>query len=322
MDEMTFFLEHGAQPTQGSQGPGGEPPEVSYNFGVQQGMPRPMIQGYREQSGAKAWDGVTNVSAWEVFRQVTGADLPAQNQPRGTCVGRGCSGAGNLLQTTLIARGSAFEYKPLSHAWLYGGARARGGMLNSWEDGAIGRYAALWGKEKGVLFQSEAVDPKSGKADVNYYGKGSDDIAVQWGYYGPPSEHLDLAKDNPFKEVASCQSADDAASVISNFGVVTIASDQGFTMTRDADGFCAPKGTWFHQMYLAAVGNWNGRRGFGCGQSWGVNTPNGPKLVGCPDYVFGIDWNVADKMLKQRDSEAISAFAGWPSVELGNYGLI
>lgn len=278
------------------------------------GMPAPDLQEFHNAAPALAgrWDGKTSISLWQATLKVdkgklggVGTFLPAQNQPRGTCVGRGASGAGNVLQCVQVVAGTKqSEFRPLSHAWLYAGARKRANMLRSWSDGAVGAYAALWAQEKGLLTQPEAKDE-------NYYGPGSDDLAVKWGYYGPPAELEPEASDNPFQEVAYCKSFQQFADTIASGGVVTVASDQGFTMTRDANGACRPSGTWMHQMFGAGVLVIGGRKYGLIGQSWGNNVPSGPPPAGCPDYVFAVDESTLDSMLRQGDSCSVGAIKGW-----------
>lgn len=264
---------------------------------------------------AGRWDGKTSFSLWLATQKVDkgklggiGEFLPAQNQPRGTCVGRGASGAGNVLQCVQTVAGlTQSEFRSLSHAWLYAGSRKKGGMLGSWSDGAPGAYAALWAQEKGLITQAEGKDE-------NYYGQGSDDVAVKWGYYGPPVELEPEASDNPFQEVAYCKSFQQFADTIASGGVVTVASNQGFTMERNADGICRPQGSWAHQMYGAGVVVIRGRAYGLIGQSWGKNIPTGPLVNGAPDYVFAVDFEILDRMLRQGDSCSIGALKGWGAV--------
>lgn len=48
-------------------------------------------------------------------------------------------------------------------------------------------------------------------------------------------------------------------------------------------------------------------------QSWGQNTPDGPLYLDQPDNSFWIDYDVADKMLREQDSFALSVFPGFPA---------
>src|SRR5262249_1922149 len=171
------------------------------------------------------------------------------------------------------------------------------------EDGSIGAYAAKWVHEYGLETLDEVHDTYD-----------SDRLAVEWGMGGVPRAVSDLGKDNLVKDVTQVGSAQQAADLISNGYPVAVCSDQGFTMERDAGGVCAPRGVWNHCMYFAAVVVLpDGRRVFGCGQSWGANVPGGPLLWHCPDYVFGVEWDVADRMLRQQDSLALSGLEGWPA---------
>lgn len=219
----------------------------------------------------------------------------------GQCVGRGASGALNVLQAALIVGGAAIEYNPVSHAWCYAGARMHTNDLGS-GDGAAGYAAFAWCKDKGVAHQAET-------GDADYY---QDDIAATWARRGIPPDLIPLGKDNILSDAAPCKSAQAAAAAIASGGVVTIASGQGFTMTRDSEGVCQPRGSWSHQMFLAAIiVTPSGQKVFGCAQSWGDNVPDGPLLPGCPDYVFGIPWDTADRMLRQGDSMMALNFQGW-----------
>ncbi len=61
---------------------------------------------------------------------------------------------------------------------------------------------------------------------------------------------------------------------LSNGYPVTICTGQGFVLTRDADGFCSPKGTWGHCMLIGGVRF--DRPGACILQSWGRDVPDGP----------------------------------------------
>lgn len=247
------------------------------------------------------WDGKTTVSVFAVAKKVLGQYIPAQRQTLGTCGSRAVSGALNHIQCVQIASGMYSQYKPVSHAWIYGGARELAGMLGG-GDGVIPPTPVTWCEKKGVVTQEEAKD-------TDYY---SDTIAGRWGSRGVPRELLPLGADNLVVEAATCRSFKEAADVIAAYGVVAVASNQGFTMTRDKYGVCRPSGNWAHYMFFGSVHRLeDGRRVLGCAQSWGDNVPDGPTLPDCPDYVFGVEEKVADAMLGLGESTAIYAFQGW-----------
>jgi len=259
---------------------------------------------------AGRWDGTSTISLFQASLKVKhhgpiGSFIPAQWQPRGTCVGRGASGLMNNLQCNKILAGSPDVFQPVSHAFMYALARMYYNDLRSWQDGAVGQGALLGGAKWGLGYQEEV-------GDVDYF---KDDIAANWAYNGIPAAKLMVGADNLIKDAALVTSCEVLADLIASGGGLTIASNRGFTTSRDAEGCCSPKGTWNHQMFVGLVGKTpRGRRVFGIAQSWGANTPSGPALFGCPDYVFGADWDVVQGMLSQRDSMGCTIFDGWVDV--------
>jgi hypothetical protein len=294
--------------------------ELAWNFGIdlthphRQGM-APDMWGTHQAAAAdkataglplKEWDGKTPTFRMAMTKKIKhhgtpGLFLPAQYQPRGTCVGRGASGAINVFQTILCLQGWPFTWMPVSHAWCYAGARMQYNDLGS-EDGAVGQGAFQWCRDKGVCYQAEVGDP-------DYY---KDDIAVKWARTGIPSGLIPLGRDNPLTDAFPVTSAKKACDVLFSGGAVTVASNQGFTSTRDADGFCRPSGSWAHQMHFVdIIVTANGRKGLACVQSWGEDAQSGPKLPEQPGYVFGVDMNVADAMLRVGDSQGAMNFDGF-----------
>src|SRR5581483_1393104 len=66
----------------------------------------------------------------DAVKMVLGKHMPAQQQPRGTCVSRGWSRAVDYLQCVQIALGHLpQEYQYISHAAVYGMAKEIGGDL-------------------------------------------------------------------------------------------------------------------------------------------------------------------------------------------------
>lgn len=292
-------------------GPDGEP---AYNFGIctatgalaKNMMEVPDVRGRRFADVAPGaygrWDGKTSVSNWLATEKVLGSFLPAQAQKIGSCGGAATSGGLNVLQCAQIVSGKQTDpYKPVSRAWCYVGARIITGTRGRGE-GVIPPSPLEWVKTRGAVNLEEAPGE----------GYEHDELAKKWDRSGLPAELMPLAADNLIEEMAPVYSFQEAADVILGGGVVMVASNRGFTMERDRDGFCKPKGVWMHYMYFGAVVvTERGRKGLGCGQSWGKNVPGGPPLKGCPDYVFGVDEDVVNYMLGQRDSTGVSGFKGW-----------
>lgn len=276
--------------------------ETAWNFGMLalDPLPGPTLHSAIPWVAGR-WDGRTSISNFLAPKKVLGGFLKAQRQTSGTCGGRATSGGLNLLQCLQIAAGKASKFEPVSHGWCYAGARTLAGNLGR-GDGVIAPSPLDWCKQKGVVHQRES-------GDADYY---SDRVADSWGRSGLPRELMDLAKDNPIEDMAPCTTFQEAADAIASGGVVMVASDQGFTMTRDREGVCSPRGVWQHYMFFGSVHVLaGGRRVLGCAQSWGDNVPDGPALDGCPDYVFGVEERTAERMLSQRVSTAVLAFKGW-----------
>jgi hypothetical protein len=224
------------------------------------------------------------------------------------------------LQGLQKAAGEPIEYRPISHAWLYAAARQQLGILGP-EDGVLSGSIPPIMRELGNIHQQES------QGDDNYVSPTTDRRAVEWGMYGPPREFAGLAVDNPVKSVARCRSAAELADALASGCVICISDSQGFSMTRDRDGFCQPQGTWYHyHVFAGLVVLPSGRRGFAYVQSWGPNSPDGPslpdfatdrsRLADYPSHVFGVDWDTADLMARTGDAHAMSQFAAWQIPEI------
>ena len=174
-----------------------------------------------------------------------------------------------------------------------------GGQRGSYSDGSTGAWAAKAVTDYGTISRKVlgAYDPKRAK---------------EWGAKGISDEYEKLAKTHPIKTVSLVTTFTSARDSIANGYPVPVCSNQGFTMTRDRDGFCTPRGSWAHCMCF--IGTRGGSRpGLCCLQSWGANTPDGPLALEQPDNSFWVDADVADRMLRARDSFTLSGFTGYPA---------
>lgn len=251
------------------------------------------------------WDGKSNVLLWQSEVKVLGHVLPAQKQDRGTCCSRGTTGAVNRRQILQIALGLRNDvYTPTSHAFIYAAGRKRGNMLGT-QDGCYGAAMLEAVSKDGICSNADASDDEL-----------KDDLAVKWGRTDAPSELYQIAAGHK-SDIAQVRTFNEAANALFNGHLVIVCSDQGFTMTRDSDGFCSPQGSWAHCMHFIGVFvTSRGRRGLVCAQSWGENCPDGPRVFDQPSYTFGVDEHVADRMLGQNDSGAIASVNGWPSLNI------
>lgn len=244
----------------------------------------------------------------DAVKKVLGHHMPAQKQPRGTCVSRGFSRGVDYLECVEIALGQPEEFKFISHSYVYGRCREIGGWLSN-QDGAVGAWAAKAVAE-GVITNEDCND-----RDADY-----DDLAVQWGARGVPQQYKDLAlqRKNRVVTVSLVTTPEEARDGLCNGYPLPVCSNQGFTMTRDSNGHCRPQGSWSHCMVW--TGYRDDRKQFLVEQSWGQNTPDGPTGdLDIPDNAFWIDWDVAAGMLRGRDSFLMSAFDGYPARKLDWY---
>lgn len=258
------------------------------------------------------WDGKKTINHWDAARQVMGAKVEdlIQSQPRGTCGGRAGSLAGDLLQCIAIAAGKRAKFHRVSHAAVYYAARRQSGMLTGdWRDENGDGVAS--GSVPDALARIAGYVHREEDGDLNWYGPGSDDLACQLGTGGRPdlAAKIEAAgKDNFLTAWSPVTSAQELADGIAAGGIGIGSDGQGFDMTRDAQGFCRPGGTWQHYQVRSSVGVFNGRPGFAYCQSWGKNTPQGPLLPGHLSNTFGVDFDVQDAIIKSGDWAVLFSF--------------
>ncbi len=251
------------------------------------------------------WDGPENVYLWESARTVTGDLLPARNQKSvGSCVGFATASAIEHLSLVQIAEGQAAEYRDLAAEIIYGGSRVEVGGGRIRGDGSIGAWAAKWVRDYGVVPRG-----RHGSHDLSLY---DENRCRDFGRRGVPDDLEVLAKEHPVRGVVNVRSWEECRAAIRNGYPVLVCSSQGFTMERDEEGFCNPRGRWYHAM--AVVGVRGGARPGGfLLNSWGPAAHRGPRdPADAPGCGFWADADVLDRMLAQGDSWAFSEFVGFP----------
>jgi hypothetical protein len=248
-----------------------------------------------------------DVYLWDAARAVTGAHLPAHDQDGvGCCVGEGFASAVEYLQCVEIALGSEpEEYRPIASEAIYALSRVEIGGGRVTGDGSVGAWAARAVREFGVVPRGVV-----GRYDLSRFDPAR---ARDWGRRGLPGDLEPIARRHPVRSIGLVRRFDEARAALASGYPVVVCSPQGFTLTRDADGFCSPRGRWPHCMCF--IGATVGRRpGLCCLQSWGPHLPGGPIGLGDhPSCAFWVDADVADRMLAAGDSWALSAFDGFPA---------
>ncbi len=199
---------------------------------------------------------------------------------------------------------------------VYGGSKceSRGRDFAGWRDGSYGAAAAKFLTKWGALPRANySIVTGVKEHDVTVH---SEDKTKQWGAYGNGGKHdkgkLDeVVRQYPVKEAVLVTSFKDAANCILSGWPIAVCSGQGFTKTRDDQGFCKPRGSWSHCM--AFVGVRFDRPGLLCMNSWGYSN-NGPHGIDTNSEVmkcsFWVDADVCDKMLRGQDSFAITGVDG------------
>ena len=236
----------------------------------------------------------------------------------GSCVGWGSSLAVDVLAACdIVWRKEAEAWKGRTiEASLYGFSRveARGQKSNTGGDGSTGFHAAKAIRDFGALHYG-----------VDYGGvvieqRGTEQRDRDWGREGVPDTLEPFAKERRCQETTLAVDFDQAAAAISNGYPVVVCSGQGFSMSRDADGFCKPGGVWWHCMCF--IGVRHGKRpGLLCANSWGDSNTVGkhfPETM--PEAVrncsFWVDADVATKMLSGRDSYVYAGYTGFKPTQL------
>lgn len=305
-----IFRRAGGVPEVLSGGDPANPQDVSWNFGIMPGLPvqagAPLHDRFPNLAGR--WDGKSTVNHHEAVRQVLGADIKAHNQPTGTCGGRAGSRGLEILQCVLMASGRRSKFHYVSHAWPYYLARREYGMLGRGDGVAGGSIPEVLARY-GALHRDEAGDPEMA-------GPRSDELASHWGARrmdkAGEDRLLELASDNLVTAMVRCQSAQECADGLASGGVIVQSDGQGYSMARDDEGVCRPEGRWYHYQVRSGVRvTPSGRKVFVYDQSWGDDTPQGPRVPGCPGNCFGVDWDVQDRLCKDGEVHCLFGFDLW-----------
>lgn len=236
----------------------------------------------------------------------------------GSCVGWGWSAGVDVLaavEVVLKREAESFGGRTLeASVYAFSRVEARGRSRAGRSDGSYGGAAAKAVRDFGTLHYG-----------VDYNGEAFNEYSASreksWGDTGVPDNLEPFAKERRVKGVTLVESFDQAAKAIQNGYPVPVCSMQGFTMKRDSDGFCRASGSWAHCMLFCGVRF--DRPGLLCMNSWG-NSNSGPRYPqNMPDQIaactFWVDADVANRMLRGRDSYAISGYEGFPPRRLDQW---
>jgi len=270
------------------------------------GMPRPYFAAAAPHLGGSGAGQTTLL--YKAFKDVNGGQyIDYPEQEIGDCVSHGFGHGIDLLEAVQIAIDhTADAFKQTATEAIYGMARVDiGGQRGSYQDGAVGAWAAQAVTTLGTLSR-DVVGPYDGRR------------AKQWGASGVPAELEAQAGAHKVQTTSLVTTYSELEDALANGYPVTVCSNQGFTLVRDAQGFCAPQGVWGHCMLIVGV-RADQRPGACIFQSWGSSVPSGPLVLDQPPNSFWADRQVVERMLSMQDSWAISKFDGYPSQALPSH---
>ncbi|HRA10056.1 MAG TPA: hypothetical protein PKX31_00210 [Chitinophagaceae bacterium] len=219
------------------------------------------------------------------------------------CVSHATSLALDTLSVTEIVNGdrevwvarSASEYVYHVSRMVIGKGRFGSG------GGSVNAYAAKGLQEYGSLRRTQY-----NSVDLTKY---SEKRAYSWGRGSIPKDLYDIAKAQNIGKFAAIKNFSDACDSLYNGYPIVVASSQGFSSTRDKDGFCRPQGSWMHSM--SVLGYKDGSRpGVAICNSWPSFLP-GENEFGLPPSCFFCDASVFDNMCKMGDTFSLAGFNGF-----------
>ncbi len=262
---------------------------------------------------AETADDDSDVFLWEPGRSVLGGKLlPGRNQLSvGSCVSFGTNSAIEHLLLVQASQGVG-EYKDLVQEATYALSRVEigGGKIRG--DGSVGAWAAKAVRDYGVI--ARGVHISGGVSyDLTTY-----DVARcrDWGNKGLPDVLEATARLSPVKGITLVKTGAEAVKALRNGYPMAVCSNQGFSQTRDGEGFCKASGSWAHCM--AIIGYRGGpRKGYFILNSWGEDYFRGPTGKGNPSPAgFWAEASTVERMLAQGDTWAFSEARGFPKKEI------
>lgn len=234
--------------------------------------------------------------------------FPVHNQTIGDCVSHGWGISVDVIAAIDVIQGRSEWRGGSSTEAIYALSRVEvgGGRLGG-GDGSIGSWAAEAVQKYGTLRRA-----KYPSVDLTTY---SGQRAKSWGMprAGLPDELEPIAREQTVQAASLVTSYEQARDAIANGYPVAVCSNQGFTESRDPEGFARASGSWAHCMAFLAVDDSPKRPGLLCQNSWGPDWISGPTRHNQPPGSFWVDAATANRMLsRDPDSFAVSGFVGFP----------
>lgn len=254
------------------------------------------------------------------MEQAIGGPIVPHKQEIGDCVGHAFALGVDVLTATqafMLNRPERWIAECAVEP-LYGGCRVEIGGKVLRGDGAAGHWAAEWLTRYGALLRQTYP----GGHDFTTY---SGELSRKLGRTGCPDELEPLAKLHPVKTVSLVSTFEEVCDSLANGHPCTLCSNVGFGMTsaswvRDADGFLRRRGMWGHAMLAIGFNRKSRRKGVCIQNSWG-DWVTGPTAHGQPRGSFWCDESTINSILAQGDCHALSAYVGYPRVDIPDYEI-
>ena len=267
-----------------------------------------------------ATDEKTEIFLYEALLQLMPSWQRGSQGNVGSCVGWAAALCVDILAACDIV------YRKEAEVWggrtieasLYGLSRveSRGLRVNAGGDGSTGFHAAKAIRDYGSLHYGQ--DYGGTRFDAHSSQRERD-----WGRNGLPEVLEPFAKERRASETTLCTSFMDVARAVSNGYACNVCSLQGFSMSRDEDGFCRPGGTWPHAMCICGI-RWGKRPGALIVNSWGASNTVGkhyPANIPEPVRVcsFWADADVIDRMCRGEDTYTYAGYSGFKATKIENW---
>ena len=255
------------------------------------------------------------VLLYEAVRKAFGRDL-VHRQTIGDCVSHGWGlGVDYLAAVEIVIKG---EHEKIvaetatEPIYAYSRVEVGNGRLGR-GDGSIGGWAAKAVRQGGTVLRQRYGEGNRSADYTKYNGKKAREMGAP--RVGVPDWIEPKMREHKVQQTSLVTSYEEARDAIANGYPVPVCSSQGFSDRRDSSGFCRPSGKWAHCMLFMSVAD-TGRSGLLCQNSWGSNWVGGPEGDhDIPAGSFWVDADVADRMLRRKDSYAMSAYQGYPARE-------
>lgn len=218
------------------------------------------------------------------------------------CVSHAARNAADCTRASQIILGAPQSFIIRSATEGIYGYRGHGGQGMTCERAV--RYLTSVG---GVILRQ-----KYGKHDLSVY---NGRLGAAWGRSGTPTEIIEAGKGNLIQTSSNVKTIEEARDALYNGYGVFACSNLGFSSTRDKNGIAQRSGRWAHSM--GWVGMDDTREIFDetlflIQNSWGIWN-SGPKRLGQPDGSFWVRQSVAEDILAQGSTWALSNADGFPS---------